>query len=178
MNTVLLRWNPAFSSYPMFGYLSDILNLNDHDEANLNWSVWDHEKIRSDDRFFLLKSGYGATGIVAAGTITSNPFKAEDWSGKGRETFYVDFKPDIAINPDALPILSVEELKEKVPFDFSSGHSGIVLSQECADLTEGAWAEFTFRNLPLFQRAIASGFNDKIYIAPQLVEPLFSFSKN
>lgn len=174
MNVVVLRWNPSFSSYPMLGYLSDIVNLCDYDEADLNWSVWDYEKIKEGDRFFWVKSGYGATGIVASGVITSAPFESEDWSGKGRRTFYVCFKPEIAINPDALPILSVQELQEKVPeFDFSSGHSGVVLPQDCANRLENVWREFIAQNISRFAKAMASEINDKIYVSPELRKELF-----
>ncbi len=174
MNTVLLRWNPSFSSYPMFGYLSDILDLCKYDSADLNWSVRDYEKIKEGDNFFWIKSGYGATGIIASGAITSDPFEAEDWSGKGRRTFYVNFKPNIAINPDTLPILSFDELRKKVPgFDFSTGHSGVVLPQDIVALTKRAWEDFFTRSLRQFQQALKSEFNDKIYISPALQNELF-----
>ena len=106
MSSVVLKWNPAFSSYSMLSYLYDLYNLNKQEISSFNWSVWDYEKIHAGDRYFWVKLGYGAVGIVSAGIITSEPYEGQDWSGKGRKTFYVDFEPEVMINPDTLPILT------------------------------------------------------------------------
>ena len=41
------------------------------------------------DEFFMVRVGEGNTGLFAAGRFTSEPFKDEDWSGKGREVYYM-----------------------------------------------------------------------------------------
>ena len=148
MKTVILKWNPAFSSYNMHHYLSDLIDMVTEYEPDYNWSVWDWNQIHEGDRFFWVKVGmYGQTGIVASGKITSEPYKDEDWSGKGRETYYVDFLPDVAINPDALPILSCKELANAIPdFEWDKGHSGLVLTDEQAEKLEQVWADFLAKN--------------------------------
>ena len=152
MKTVILKWNPAFSSYNMHHYLSDLIDMVTGYTPDYNWSVWDHDLIHEGDRFFWVKVGmYGQTGIVSSGTITSEPYRDEDWSGKGRETYYVDFIPDVVINPDTLPILSCAELEKAIPdFEWSKGHSGLVLNDDQAQKLEQLWSAFLKKNEPAF----------------------------
>lgn len=167
MKTVILKWNPAFSSYSMLHYLNDLNYLKDENVSDYDWSVWDHDQIHEGDRFFWVKVGlYGQTGIVASGKIISEPFKGEDWSGKGRETYYVNFLPDVLLNPDALPILSCDELAKAIPdFDWAKGHSGLVLNDDQAQKLEQLWADFLAKNKPAFTEALNKRFQeDLIYI--------------
>ena len=156
MKTVILKWNPAFSSYSMLNYLYSIYNLRENDVFDYDWSVWDWQQIHEGDRFFMVKVGmYGQTGIVAAGEIISEPYKGEDWSGKDRETYYVDFMPDTMINPDALPILTCHELEQAVPdFEWARGHSGLVLTDEQAQKLKELWTSFLTKNEPAFTQAL------------------------
>ena len=41
MNTIILFWNPAISSFKLDDYQELIENLEYED---MNWSVWEHEK--------------------------------------------------------------------------------------------------------------------------------------
>ena len=149
MKTVIFKWNPAFSSYSMLHYLHDMYRLRqNNNDCDYNWSVWDHDQIHEGDRFFWVKVGmYDQTGIVASGKITSEPYRDEDWSGKGRETYYVDFVPDVLINPDALPVLSCAELAQAIPdFEWAKGHSGLVLNDDQAKKLEEVWSAFLAKN--------------------------------
>jgi hypothetical protein len=156
MKTVILKWNPAFSSYNMHHYLSDLIDMVTEYEPDYNWSVWDWSQIHKGDRFYWVKVGmYGQTGIVASGKITSEPYKDEDWSGRGRETYYVDFLPDVVINPDALPILTCEELTKAIPdFEWDKGHSGLVLTEEQAEKVDQLWSKFLKKNEAVFYDAL------------------------
>ena len=58
MAPVILKWNPNISSYSMFNYLYDIVNLNFGEEVENNWSVWDYDKIDVGDRYFMVKLTY------------------------------------------------------------------------------------------------------------------------
>ena len=157
MKTVIFKWNPAFSSYSMMHYLNDLNYLREYGLFDYNWSVWDWQQIHEGDRFYMVKVGrYGQTGIVASGEITSDPYKDEDWSGKGRETYYVDFLPDVLINPDALPILTCRELAAAIPdFEWDRGHSGLVLTDEQAARLDILWQEFLQRNAVEYVKANA-----------------------
>lgn len=139
-NTIVLMWNPAISSVKLEEHIHSIKHML---TENFNWSVWDYKKAKCGDRFFLVKVGEGNTGIVMSGVFDSNPYPAEDWSGKGRQTFYMDMIPDLILDPDNAPMISTKELKDVIPtFDWSGGHSGRVLSSEEAQAIELIWAKF------------------------------------
>ena len=165
MNTVILKWNPAFSSYTMLDYLYDLRGINHDDVEYFNWSVWEYEKIHAGDRYFWIKLGYGAVEIVSAGTITSEPYLGKDWSGKGRKTYYVDFEPEVMINPDTLPILTSTELSQAIPsFDWFKGHSGVVLDAPINAQTEELWQRFLLRYDAYFKKALENHPDDQIYL--------------
>lgn len=166
MKTVILKWNPGFSSYEMARYLRDLYYLDSLGEFDYNWSVWDYEQIHEGDKFYWVKLGYGAKGIVGYGKITSEPYQDKDWSGQNRKTFYVDFMPEILINPDALPILDAKALGEAIPdFEWTKGRSGVVLSDEQAAKLDALWKEFVDNNMGLFQERANNKncMNDKFY---------------
>lgn len=149
MKTVIMKWNPSFSSYSMMHYLMDISRSNDDPENDdYDWSVNDYKNIHPGDRYYLVKVGwYGQTGIVARGEITSEPFTGEDWSGQGRRTYYVKMMPELMINPDVLPILSVRDLSASIPdFEWGKGASGLVLTDAQAEKLEALWQMFMVRH--------------------------------
>lgn len=139
-NTFILMWNPAISS----------VTLEDHNDTlatmlteYYNWSVWEHEKAKCGDRFFLIRVGEGNTGIVMSGVFDSNPYEAGDWSGKGRHTFYMDMTPNVVLDPERAPMVTKEELQKAIPsFDWTGGHSGRMLSQKEANTLETIWEEY------------------------------------
>jgi len=167
MSTVIFKWNPNFSSYNMFGYLYNIVEANYGEGLDdFNWSVWDYDKIHEGDRFYWMKLGYGTVGIVGAGTITSEPYQGEDWSGKGRPTYYVNFRPEILLNPDALPILDVQTLTSRIPeFEWEHGHSGLVLEEDVAARMNKLWDAFVEEHKEEFERKARNQrrHNDYIY---------------
>ena len=86
-----------------------------------------------------------------SGKFTSDPYKGEDWSGRGRETYYLDLEPDVMIHPKYRPILSTERLMLSLPgFDWRGGHSGRLLESEMAERLEELWAEFLEKNEEMF----------------------------
>lgn len=163
MKTVILKWNPAFSSYSMEQYLAEMREAREG-YFNFNWSVWNHDQIHEGDRFYWVKLGYGQTGIVGMGTISSDPYSGEDWSGKGRQTFYVDLEPQLLLNPDGLPILTAFQLDKELPsFDWHKGHSGVVLSDEEAQKLNQLWDEFVQSHAEAFDKANQNDNNVLIY---------------
>ena len=147
MNTVILFWNPEISSfkYDDLGYA--IKNINNE---TFNWSVWEHEKAKKGDNFFLVKCG-GETnnGICMSGHFVSDPYLGEDWSGKGRKVYYMNMKIDVAINPKYFPVLKTEELQKVFPdFDWTGGHSGRILPKIYTP--QSIWKQFLENNLGIF----------------------------
>ena len=149
MNTVILFWNPEISSfkYDDFGYA--VRNMNN---APFNWSVWEHEKAKKGDNFYLVKcGGESNNGICMSGHFVSDPYLGEDWSGKGREVYYMDMKIDVAINPKYFPVLATEELQKLFPdFDWTGGHSGRILPNFYSP--HSVWVKFLEQNLRIFEQ--------------------------
>lgn len=98
-NAVIFKWNPAISSVSMLSYLQNIAR----EEADSDWSVWDYEHVKKGDTFYMLKVGCGQTGLVMRGTIRTDPFPDNDWSGRGRRVYYAEYSAEIMVNPDTFP---------------------------------------------------------------------------
>lgn len=151
MKTFILFWNPAISSYKFDDFQRELEEMTDY-YNNMNWSVWEHEKAHAGDRFFMVRCGNGKTGICMSGYFRSNPYKDEDWSGRGRVTYYMDLEPDVMIHPEHLPILTTMELMNEIPtFDWTGGHSGRLLDEKSAEKLENLWKDFTERNGEMFK---------------------------
>jgi len=110
-NCVILKWNPAISSYSMCRFLNNI----SWSEPESDWSIYDYDRVKAGDQFFMLKVGIGTCGIVAAGRITGDPAVGEDWSGRGRKVYYADYECSFMVNPETLPILERCVLEENIP---------------------------------------------------------------
>ena len=153
MKTIILMWNPAISSYTMDHFEADIKNLDDND---FNWSIWDYKHAECGDKFFLVRCGDGNNGIVMAGTLSSDPYEDDDWSGHGRQTFYMDMDVDFMVHPDIVPIVTTSQLLDAIPgFDWRGGHSGRVLDEASTQKLEKIWAEYLHEHKDLFS------FNDE-----------------
>lgn len=143
MSTVIFKWNPSISSYSLKDYNKEKESMINHSHVWMNWSVWEHEKVRQDDTFYWLRVGADQPcGIVARGIITSRPYPGVDWSGRGRETYYVDFMPDAMFPTESELILTADTLEKAIPdFNWRGGHSGQVLSDEQAQKLDELWRE-------------------------------------
>lgn len=109
----------------------------------MNWSIWDYQRIKKGDVVYMLKVGEGPTGIIAKGKVKSQAYCSEDWSGKGRKTYYVDFEPTCLISPDCAPILRTSALQEAIPdFDWEGGHSGMLLTERQSTSMDELWTFF------------------------------------
>ena len=139
-NTFILMWNPAISSMTLERHNRSVEHML---MECFNWSVWEHEKAKCGDRFFLVRVGEGNTGVVMSGVFDSNPYEDEDWSGKGRQTFYMDMIPNVILNPETAPMITTKELQDAIPsFDWSGGHSGRLLTEDEARKMETLWQQF------------------------------------
>lgn len=153
MNTFIMMWNPAISNWNMDGFE---LSLCHFDEVEFNWAIYDYKKAKVGDRFFLVRCGEGETGIVMSGTISSKPYKGEDWSGEGREVYYVKLELGTMIHPDDEEIITTEELEEAIPnFDWRGGHSGRLLDKMSAGKLELLWKAYVNDNKFMFEKGFA-----------------------
>ena len=138
-STFVLMWNPRFSSVTEDGFVDGMIEMF---EGWFNWSVFEWEKAKMGDRFYLVRVGDGAnTGVVMSGVFGSRPYQSEDWSGKKRVVYYMDLYPNAVINPKVSPLMSTEELEKAVPdYQWRKGHSGIMLSERQAQSLETAFS--------------------------------------
>ena len=153
MNTFIMMWNPAISNWKMEDFESTLCHF---DDAEFSWAIYDYKKVKEGDRFFLVRCGEGNTGIVMSGTISSKPFKAEDWSGKGREVYYVKMNLGTMIHPDNEEILTTEELEDAIPgFEWNGGHSGRLLDKTSAGKLELLWQAYINDQKFMFENGMA-----------------------
>ena len=153
MKAVVLKWNPEISSFKMDDYLK---GMDDFEHFDLNWSVWEREQIHKYDPFVMVRVGNENTGIVMSGWIKSDPYKSEDWSGKGRDVYYIDLWITVMVHPEKPLVLSTDELSKQFPdFDWKHGHSGMVLSDEQSLKLMNLWE--------LHQENHATEFNNTDY---------------
>lgn len=112
-----------------------------------NWSISDYAKAKCGDRFYLVRCGEGNIGIVMSGVFDSHPYKAGDWSGRGRTVYYVDMIPNLILNPDKAPMITTEQLLKAIPtFDWTGGRSGRLLSLQEAQALESLWQKYFNEN--------------------------------
>lgn len=148
-NVFILEWNPEISNVKINNFYDGIDLVKDNYS---NWSVWDWEKAKEGDMFFLIKCGQeGPTGIVQQGIFSSDPYSGEDWSGKGRPTHYIDMDVHVHIDFRKAPILTTAELEEAMPdFQWNGGHSGRMLPESLALKLEQMWGEYLDKNQDIF----------------------------
>lgn len=173
-NCVILKWNPAISSYQFIDFLAAIGNC----ENESDWSIYEHDKVKTGDQFFMLKVGVGTCGIVAAGEIISDPVSAADWSGRGRKVYYSDYRCEFMVNTETLPIIDSTFLDDNIPdFDWHGGHSGAVLNEQQAEVLNRLYNKYLRENAPLFSDRLKligkrDIFNDQIYIDKKLFQKI------
>lgn len=138
--TFILMWNPEISSVTMDDHTCTIRHML---ATYYNWSVWEHDKARRGDKFYLVCCAGARTGIVMSGIFDSNPWESEDWSGSGRQTFYMDMSPNVILDPEKAPMITTEMLEKEIPtFNWRGGHSGRLLTREEAEALESIWEKF------------------------------------
>jgi len=153
-SAVILRWNPAFSSFGTGSLGYSLGEMNAHPRGHMDWSVFDYKHVRKGDECYLLKVGAGPVGICLYGKILTAPYKGDDWSDKGRRAIrYVDLRPKVCINPLCLPILSTSDLETAIPdFNWRTGHSGECLTPEQSRKLKRLWNFFLAANAEFLSR--------------------------
>lgn len=153
MSVVVLRWNPEISSFRMENFKNAMKEAQNTQNYMLNWSVWEHKKVHCGDRFFLLRVGSGKAGVVMSGKIVSDPYRSEDWSGKGRETYYVNIQPDFLVDTERGNFLSIRDLEKAFPrYVWKEGHSGMVLNDTLGTKLEWMWVDFLYKTFGISRK--------------------------
>jgi len=82
----------------------------------------------------MMRTGDDKAGIVFSGQFITNPYPDDDWDGSTKRRMYVDMVCTNAAEPGAAPLIPLEELQKAVPsFDWSRGHSGVLMANKVTD---------------------------------------------
>ena len=148
MNTYILMWNPAISSFTM-DRMDDYIEMGD-EAYDMNWSVYEYQDSHLLDRYFMVRVGSGNTGIMMSGYFSSDPYRDEDWAGRSRTVYYMDIIPDHVMHPERTKILPTATLQQAIPdIDWTGGHSGRLLRPDQAERLEALWQQFLADNCDL-----------------------------
>lgn len=135
--TYLLRWNPTISSFKLEHYREACKCT---DGFSMNWSVYEWQKAKKNDQFYMERLGDDGRGMVFRGVFASDPYPGEDWAGRGKQRYYVDIDCFEASPADGKPHITIEELKKALPdIDWDRGHSGQLLTLEQAHVLDDLW---------------------------------------
>lgn len=160
--TFIMRWNTNISNYKLSEFENAMEDFFD-EGFYYDWSIWDHQKAHIGDKFYMIRTGEGANGVVMRGTIIGQPYPDEDWSGKGRKVYYIRMSLTNMIHPERTPLLlTTDELTEAIPdFNWKEGHSGEILSDSQADKLEEVWKDYIERTHAISTEEVVEGnFND------------------
>ena len=131
--TYLMRWNPSISSFKEKDYEECFADMF-HGMFFVNWSIYEWEEARRGDFFYMMRTGDDKAGIVFSGQFITNPYPDDDWDGSTKRRMYVDMVCTNAAEPGAAPLIPLEELQKAVPsFDWSRGHSGVLMANKVTD---------------------------------------------
>lgn len=104
--TFILRWNPTISSFKLEHYRKACSYPNG---CSTNWSIYEWEKAKKGDCFYMERLGDEGRGIVFRGEFTSDPYLGEDWAGISKKRYYVNIDCFDASPADGQPHITVEE---------------------------------------------------------------------
>jgi len=128
----LMRWNPSISSFTEMDYEACMDHMV-HGMFRMNWSISEWEEARRGDFFYMMRVGDDKAGIVFNGQFISDPYPSDDWAGSTKRRMYVDMICMNAVELEEQPVISLAKLTENIPdFDWSKGHSGVLLPDKIA----------------------------------------------
>ncbi len=92
---------------------------------------------------FLLRQGRERRGIFGYGRVAGPPKEGAQWKQPGQRAVYVDILIEDLVDPTILPILSIRQLKRRLPnVNWASRASGYRLPPKAAAKLLQLWSEF------------------------------------
>lgn len=113
-DAIICTWNPAKWEIPE-SVLRDAQVITRRGEIFAgDWSVGRRRRgLGPGDPVYLFRQGREGRGIVARGTLTSEPFEEDHWDGSASATRYVEIDWDVWLPEQGL--LPVERLEAEIP---------------------------------------------------------------
>jgi len=142
MNTFLFAWNP--NKWDWTDLDENIENLKMSGSVTQKWSCVAHRQIKPGDRAFLVRLGVEPKGIMGSGTVISEPFLSQHWSGEDKLVHRVLIEFDTLLNPTEDSLLGIDildqgELSNQV---WTPQSSGISIKPELTEELEAVWFDF------------------------------------
>ena len=139
--TYLMRWNPSISSFTEKDFEECVANM-ERGMFRMDWSIREWEEASRGDMFYMMRVGDDKAGIVFNGQFISDPYPADDWAGSTKRRMYVDMVCTNPVEPGSMPRISLDKLQKAIPnFEWSKGHSGVLLSEVVVAKLEGLLEE-------------------------------------
>lgn len=185
----ILRWNPSISSFSLDDFEDEFAQLQGtkpfDNEHPLDWNVWDWKEVMHRDLFVMMMVGQKHNGIVWGVFFDGYPYQYEDENGNPLKSVF--FKTDVMYmhRIGNTNILSAEKLTKAIPeVDWLHGHSGEILSVECAEKL-GLLLVDELKNVDSSENIYFDSYNQKKYVladiltfmCPELKKRLLSLRK-
>jgi len=139
-NAFLFVWN---SKYWPFEKIEPIINeVKAIGKSQDIWGIASHKKAKIGDRIFITRVNAAIKGIIASGTIISEPKPFSNYKGKIKPGVLIEF--DIFLNPEAGQILNVEIIKSNTSSfqSWSPQSSGIQINTKIVPELEMLWSTY------------------------------------
>lgn len=142
MNTYLLTWNPAKSTW---------LNYDEEQKAvelgyivSVKWSCGVRKHLPIGSRIFMMRLGYQQPkqGVFASGYATHEPELGKHWNNNAEslQTMYTRFELDVLLNLDVHNLL-VPQDEVSDEFNWYPQSSGVEIPQAIATMLESEWVK-------------------------------------
>jgi 5-methylcytosine-specific restriction protein A len=143
MSTFLLTWNPKRFAFIDLKDVAEAVAAG-HVDA-IAWSCGNTKSIEQGDRIYMIRQGEEPRGIMASGWVNRGSFLLPHWDeqrkAQGETALYVEFAPDVFLNPEVDELLDVRQFTE-APLshvNWRTQSSGIRLTDEQAAALGSAW---------------------------------------
>jgi len=138
----LMAWNPE--NWEWKSFQDDRLRVARGENVTLPWRTAS-KQLKEGDTAYLVRLGEEPKGLVARGTVTSEPYEDAhydpDLADKGEKALYVDITLTDLRDPKAEPYISLADLKAGTvdSQNWTPQGSGIEIKPRSAKLVAGLW---------------------------------------
>lgn len=164
MNTFILRWNPAISSYRMEEHKINCKEIK-LEPIFYNWSVREWQDLHAGDAF-LLQVGTDNDGIAMIGKFISEAYEEDSWRNDGTKIHYADMQIFYACDLNEKKSFRATHFEKTFPgIKWHGGHSGEKLSDQDSEKLISR-IDFAMKNTYGFESTSFSDFlqNDNRFL--------------
>ena len=139
MNTFLFTWNPKKWAWKTLD--ADVARCKAKKYFDDRWSCGVTKRIMPGDRAFLMKLGNEQPiGIMASGSVLTEPVEGDHYSDPTKTAWYVDLRYDVLLHPENEELLSKSYLQEIISnVRWTPQASGMSIPPDEAAMLEGLW---------------------------------------